>query len=441
MLKLTHFTGAQGRSLPKRMPNFRRYPFPKPVIYDLVGISLVFFLLLPVYWIDVLHFFPPANQLLAGLSIYQDPYYYSSYYPFFTLLQALFVLPFKLAGLSQPAAGFSPVLRLWEVLPVKLLLLTAHLASYAMLIRLSGGWRPAIRWLFLFNPLILLVSFGLGQTDETVAPFLLGALFLASRPPRPATDYGMGVLLGLAASLKIWPLMIIPFLLVWSGSWPRVGRIFLGFLTAGLVNLAYFAVFPQDLSVPFSTLPGIGLRYAWPLRGTNPLFIHPFLKQLYSLPFFTYLLWLALSLVPLRWRGQITLLEALTFLAGTTTLLAPEAADFRFIPFLTLLALRASTTAGNPWDRRLSGIYTTLSSLVVLAVIGYFWLFRPLLTTTFTSPLNQPLATQELAQKLYPYLEQARAWIGVVYLAGILAWSQAVITNATKQSSGNGATL
>ncbi|GAB4331549.1 MAG: hypothetical protein Kow0037_08230 [Calditrichia bacterium] len=97
--------------------------------------------------------------------------------------------------------------RLWSW---RLILLLVDLLNFYLLLKiLLKNGRPkewaGIYWL---NPLVIKEIFNSGHMDILIFPFLLGAILFAlhSRPWRS------GVMLGLAASVKIWPLLLFPFL-------------------------------------------------------------------------------------------------------------------------------------------------------------------------------------------------------------------------------------
>lgn len=406
-----------------------------PVVQDMIAILVIFLACLPIYILDVIKFYTGAERWLTGLSIYQHSLE-SSYYPFFTYLLSLFVLPFRLAGLSRPAAEVALPLSIWEVLPVKLLLLTAHLITYGLLLYIAKGWNRSLRWFFAFNPLILLVSFIIAQTDEVIAPFLLAILILDARKRDFWADAGIGVLLGLAASIKVWPVLLLPWLLFQRRAhFKSIIALLTGLLIAVAVNLVYFLFSTEGLAILWSDSSPIGLRYPWKIRGTNPLLIHPIFKDLYQLPLFKFLLQVIIVMIPFLWWRKLSLLDTMSFIAGASTLLLPEVADYRFVPFVVLLALGASLRENRVWEMRLLYLYGVLPTTVMIVIIAYFWLFYPYLQSAFGSPLNFPLATQSLAQAIYPAIETGRAWIGLVLLVSIALWFRNLILTSEKSYS------
>lgn len=406
-----------------------------PILQDIFGIILVFLIFLPLYWTgDVLRFYAPAVRWLEGLSIYQVdlnsslPRMDSAYYPFPVYLQALFVLPFWLTDLSKRAEEVALPLGFWDVLAVKWLRLAAHLLVYVLVLVIQRGWSRKIRWNFAFNPLMILISFIMGWSDELVVPLLLAILILNSRIPTFWTSAGIGLFLGLAASIKVWPVLLLPWLLIENkGKSSQMIALAVGFLGAIVINLFYFLQAPEGLSVLLSDVTPIGLRYPWKIRGTNPLLIHPTLTGLYRLPLFKFALQGMVAIIPLVWYRRLRLLDAMIFVAGLSPLLMPEVADYRFLPCVSLLALRSTSDRGEQYDVNLQSLFTILNMLVIIGNAGYFWLFYPYLQSVFESPLNYPLATPELAQKLYPIIENLRAWIGMALLISLILWFRAVI--------------
>jgi hypothetical protein len=99
-----------------------------------------------------------------------------------------------LSGLPWPLAG--------KICPV-----LADLVSIGLIGALTGRERAArVRWQYAIHPLPLLVVAWHGQAEPTAVALGLAALWLARRQ-RPGAA---GVLLGLAVSVKTWPVLFAP---------------------------------------------------------------------------------------------------------------------------------------------------------------------------------------------------------------------------------------
>ncbi len=118
------------------------------------------------------------------------PRYRWNFLPTMPYVHALEIL----SGLPWPLAG--------KICPV-----LADLASIGLIGALAGRERAAaVRWQYAIHPLPLLVVAWHGQVEPTAVALGLAALWLARRQ-RPGAA---GVLLGLAVSVKTWPLLFAP---------------------------------------------------------------------------------------------------------------------------------------------------------------------------------------------------------------------------------------
>ncbi len=70
------------------------------------------------------------------------------------------------------------------------------------------GREPSWALLYWLNPMLIYSVYNAGHMDIILVPFLIGALYLAKRRPLWAS-----LTLGLAAAVKIWPLILGPILL------------------------------------------------------------------------------------------------------------------------------------------------------------------------------------------------------------------------------------
>lgn len=128
------------------------------------------------------------------------------------------MLPF--AGLRSIYPGTAQVAFLlahwvapWELIGLRLVMLVAEVAALlllATLLRRAGlpGMRAAVWWCC---PLLPLVLTNAAHVDALLPPLLLGTV-LAALARRGALAGG---LLGLAAGVKVWPLLLLPLLVRW----------------------------------------------------------------------------------------------------------------------------------------------------------------------------------------------------------------------------------
>jgi len=73
---------------------------------------------------------------------------------------------------------------------------------------MAYGREPYWALLYWLNPMLIYSVYNAGHMDILLVPFLIGALYLAKRRPLWAS-----LILGLAAAVKIWPLILGPVLL------------------------------------------------------------------------------------------------------------------------------------------------------------------------------------------------------------------------------------
>jgi hypothetical protein len=132
-----------------------------------------------------------------------------------------------------------------SVLAMKLAIALAELAGLAVvwgLLRAAGRppWQAAI---YAWNPLVLVEVWGSGHLDGILVPLVAGALW-AAHARRPAVA---GALLGLAASLKLYPAALLALLPV--AAWPAA---LAGF---GAAVLAAYAPALAEGSAVLGSLP------------------------------------------------------------------------------------------------------------------------------------------------------------------------------------------
>lgn len=142
-------------------------------------------------------------------------------------------------GTAQLAFMVAHWIAPWELLGLRLVMLGAEAASVLLLtalLRRAGlpVMRAAIWWCC---PLLPVVLTNAAHVDALVSPLLLGAL-LATLAGRGALAGG---LLGLAAGVKVWPLLLVPLLARWlpARAWPPAAIAFA--LAAGVTLVPLLA--------------------------------------------------------------------------------------------------------------------------------------------------------------------------------------------------------
>jgi hypothetical protein len=113
--------------------------------------------------------------------------------------------------LAQAAFAAAHAISPWNLTAWRIVLLLCDLATMALLLRvlrllnLPSGW-SSVYWL---NPLLINTGFNAVHMDLLVFPFVLASLLLALH-----RKYEWGVcVLACAAGVKVWPVLLIPFLL------------------------------------------------------------------------------------------------------------------------------------------------------------------------------------------------------------------------------------
>ncbi len=101
----------------------------------------------------------------------------------------------------------------------RLVLLAVEAVSLALLLRALPAFGLAASWTLLYwlNPLVIVQTFSGAHMDALIVPPLLAAL-MAARLGKPGLA---GAALGLAAGIKIWPLILAPILLRRFAGEPR----------------------------------------------------------------------------------------------------------------------------------------------------------------------------------------------------------------------------
>ncbi len=167
---------------------------------------------------------PAAAALLEGLPFTE----LRSIYP--ATAQAAFLL----AHLITP----------WDVTGLRLVILGAELATLplmAVLLREAGlpVMRVAIWWCC---PLLPLVLTNAAHVDALLPPLLLAAVLFTLR----GRGMAVGVLLGLAAGVKLWPLLLAPLLGRWLPRGARLGAL----IAFGVTMLLVLAPLLATIAAP-----------------------------------------------------------------------------------------------------------------------------------------------------------------------------------------------
>jgi hypothetical protein len=171
---------------------------------------------------------------------------------------------------------FAAAWRIWpdNVHWFQVVMVTADLLAGALLLFLlrALGRSPLAVLIYLWNPLVIFEVAHSAHVDALVLP-LLAAAFLARLKSRPALT---GLLLGLAASMKLFPILLVPVLWQWKDDRPpgrgRAHR------SAWVMPLACVAVFG------LTYLPYLSIGKA--VLGFLPLYFHQAFNFLTAVPIY-----------------------------------------------------------------------------------------------------------------------------------------------------------
>ena len=97
----------------------------------------------------------------------------------------------------------------WNLDAWRLLLLIAEILSLTLLIVLLGELKRSALWaaIYWWNPLVIKEAFNSAHMDSLLVPFILLSILMLLRS-RPVIS---SALLTLAAGIKLWPLLLLPF--------------------------------------------------------------------------------------------------------------------------------------------------------------------------------------------------------------------------------------
>ena len=153
-----------------------------------------------------------------------------------TIYPVITQLGFALAYLLQP----------WSLLAWKIVLLIVDVLFVVVLLAIFKKLKISPVWIALYwwNPLLIKEIFNSGHMDILIFPFLFLALFLSIKN----NFIWASVCLGLAANVKIWPVLLLPLILKPLVKKPQKMFFPLG-LFAGLLLITIIPANPlQDLS-------------------------------------------------------------------------------------------------------------------------------------------------------------------------------------------------
>jgi hypothetical protein len=126
-------------------------------------------------------------------------------------------------GTAQAAFALAHLIAPWSLDGLRLVMGAAELATLALLaIALRATGRPpAAAALYACQPLVAFVAGNQAHVDALMPPLLLAALLLASGTMTRQRAAGAGLLIGLAAGVKLWPVLLAPLML--RRLWPHRG--------------------------------------------------------------------------------------------------------------------------------------------------------------------------------------------------------------------------
>ena len=167
-------------------------------------------------------------------------------------------------SVAQAAFAIAHMIAPFKIDGLRLVFLGAELATLALMIALLRDLGVSPMWaaLYWWNPLPAAMLVGLAHVDALIPPLVLGAVLLASRS-RPIAAAS---LVGLAAGVKIWPLLLVPMML-----WPLL-REPRRLMMAALVLAAVLAVATGPVLLSTGR-PGSGLTaYAQGWSNNNAFY-------------------------------------------------------------------------------------------------------------------------------------------------------------------------
>ena len=226
------------------------------------------------------------------------------------------------------------VIEPYSVEGLRALYLLSDALTLGLMVGALRAWGRDPLWaaLYALSPLLLLTGFNSAHMDILLAPFLVGALWLAA-PGQPRTvsrSLGIATLIALAAAIKVWPLLLAPILLrPWRG---RIATYLFAGAASGALTLLLMA--PLLLA---ALSPDSGLS-AYSGGWNNSAFLFPLLES---------------ALAPLTAApGTTARLLVATFVGGLALWLgvfADRERDVAGDALLVTAALLFLSPTGYPW--------------------------------------------------------------------------------------------
>ena len=336
-------------------------------------------------------YYVAARALQAGVSPYRPgeldqvaagvagvPHSAYLYPPFFAAaLRPLALLPYRLAETVWFAANLTLFGLLWVLL--------------LRLVELPPRWRVAVPWAALLLPAVY-DTWLLGQVSLLLTVLMVGALVLTAAPRCSARrDLLAGALLGLAAAVKLYPILLAGVYLA-RRRWAVLLGALLGAAGAGVVGLVFGGGWQTALDWLTSGLGGASGKVAFPsnqslggvlarcltansfqvpvLRRENLLTVTPpplldspsaaaALTALGSLAVVGLSAWALLRPGP---PGETLPLDA-AICTGAMLLVTPIVWDLYYVHLLLPLLLLAQAARGRPWLGLVLGLACLLLAL------------------------------------------------------------------------------
>lgn len=251
-------------------------------------------------------------------------------------------------GTAQVLFGIAHLIAPWKVDGLRAVLLVAELCTFGLLIAWLGELgRPLLLVsLYWANPLIVLCLANQVHVDALIPPLLLGAMLLVQKD----RGHGMaGALIGAAAGVKLWPLLMVPLCL--GAVWPdkiKAAKVVLGFAavsTIAVAPLAFYSAQEGSGLVAYATRwSNNNAIYAWSgtaLRqlGATPAVAEALLRGVLSAMIALTVIWLALRVS----RAALPLASAGLFATAALFYLSPAQFPWYavwFLPFAVLAGNR-----------------------------------------------------------------------------------------------------
>lgn len=132
----------------------------------------------------------------------------------------------------------------WSLAAWRTVLFGFDLTTFCLLLAILRrlGRSPLYSAIYWWSPLVLKEGFNSAHMDIAILPFVLGAVWLSLDAERPRRLIFSGLLLATGASIKFWPLILVPVLLRPLFRFPKILLLTLSFIAGIMVCQAYFLV-------------------------------------------------------------------------------------------------------------------------------------------------------------------------------------------------------